>query len=342
MEKFKAKTLIGITAGDPCGIGPEVVMKALASEALSHLADFIVIGSEEVLRKIVQDLSLPTYFKGFEYMEELRESTLHIRVLTLNNFNIENMPSKVPTAEAGKASLDYILKGIDLARNGVIDALVTAPINKKAIEMAGCTFPGHTELLRDKTGAEKAVMMMAGGGLRVSLVTTHVALESVPRLLNVEDIEHTITITADALKRFFNLKTQRIAVSGLNPHSGDYGRFGVEEEEVIIPAIKRAASKGINCCGPVSPDIVFYKALQGDFDAVVSLYHDQGLIPLKLIAFEKGVNITLGLPIIRTSPDHGTAYDIAGKGIASPVSMTEAIKMAVQMVKAEKRKATNS
>ena len=334
MENPKSKLLIGITAGDPCGIGPEVVMKALASAELFNLADFVVIGSEGVLRKTVQDLNLPTYFKGFEDIEELRGSTLHIRLLTLNNFNVENMPLKEPAAEAGKASLDYILKGIDLAMNGVIDALVTAPINKKAIEMAGCHFPGHTELLRDKTGASRAVMMMVGGGLRVSLVTTHVALERVPHLLNIEDIEHTITITADALKKFFNLKTQRIAVSGLNPHAGEYGRFGVEEKEIIMPAVERAASKGINCSGPYSPDIVFYKALNGDFDAVVSLYHDQGLIPLKLIAFEKGVNITLGLPIIRTSPDHGTAYDIAGKGVANPASMTEAIKVAAQMAKA--------
>jgi 4-hydroxythreonine-4-phosphate dehydrogenase len=335
MEEVKDKILIGITAGDPCGIGPEVVMKALASEALSHLADFIIIGSEEVLRKTVHDLNIPTYFKGYEDMKELSESTLHIRALTLNNFNVNNMVLKEPTIEGGKASLDYIFKGVDLAMHGVIDALVTAPINKKAIEMAGCPFPGHTELLEDKTGAEKAVMMMAGGGLRVSLVTIHVALEKVPKLLNVEDIVYTITITAEALKKFFNLKTQRIAVSGLNPHSGEHGRFGVEEKEIIMPAIQRALAKGIKCSGPVSPDIVFYKALNGDFDAVVSLYHDQGLIPLKLIAFEKGVNITLGLPIIRTSPDHGTAYDIAGKGIASPVSITEAIKVAVQMVKAK-------
>lgn len=336
MEEVKAKTLIGITAGDPCGIGPEVIMKALASEALSHLADFVIIGSEGVLRKTVHDLNIPTYFKGFDDIQELKESTLHIRVLALNNFNVENMLLKEPTAEAGKASLDYILKGVDLAMHGEIDALVTAPINKKAIEMAGCASPGHTELLRDKTGAEKAVMMMAGGGLRVSLVTTHVALKKVPHLLNVEDIEYAITITADALKRFFNLKTQRIAVSGLNPHAGEYSRFGTEEKDIIMPAIQRAVSKGIKCSGPVSPDIVFYKALNGDFDAVVCLYHDQGLIPLKLIAFEKGVNITLGLPIIRTSPDHGTAYDIAGKGVASHVSMTEAIKVAVQMANAKK------
>ncbi|HHT9126609.1 MAG TPA: 4-hydroxythreonine-4-phosphate dehydrogenase PdxA [Candidatus Brocadiia bacterium] len=335
MEKVKTKILIGITAGDPCGIGSEVVMKALASTELAHLADFVVIGSERVLRKTVHDLNLPTYFKSFEDIEDLKESTLHIRLLTLNNFNVENMLLKEPMAEAGKASLDYILKGVDLAMNGVIDALVTAPINKKAIEMAGCSYPGHTELLKDKTGAKKAVMMMAGGGLRVSLVTTHVALERVPHLLNVEDIEDTITITADALGRFFNLKTQRIAVSGLNPHSGDYSRFGAEEKEIIIPAIERAVSKGINCSGPISPDIVFYKVLNGDFDAVVSLYHDQGLIPLKLIAFEKGVNITLGLPIIRTSPDHGTAYDIAGKGVANPTSMIEAIKVAARMAKAK-------
>jgi len=232
--------------------------------------------------------------------------------------------------------VEYIMKGLGLARDGGIDAIVTAPISKEAVKMAGFEFAGHTELLQDKTAAEDVVMLMTGNGLRVSFVTTHLAVKDVFRFINRESVFSTIQTTATGLKDFFGIVDPKIAVCGLNPHCGDGDRFGTEERDAIIPAIKRAQESGIDCIGPLSSDTVFNKALNGEFDVVVVQFHDQGTIPIKMHAFDSGVNITLGIPIIRTSPTHGTAFDIAGKGVADPGSMIAAIKTAVMM--AEKQK----
>ena len=315
----KEKSLIGITMGDPGGIGPEVILKALTSPEIRAAANYVVIGSEKVLSNISD-----------------RVLTDNISVLDLDNFTVNNALSHKPLPDSGKASVEYILKGLDLAINGKIDALVTAPISKEAIKLAGYNYAGHTELLKEKTSVENVVMFMVGKGLRVSFVTTHLAVNEISGAINQENVFSTIQITATGLKTFFGIDQPKIAVCGLNPHCGDGDRFGTEERDVIIPAIERAQKMGINCHGPLSADTVFNKALNGEFDIVVVQFHDQGAIPIKMHAFDSGVNITLGIPVIRTSPTHGTAFDIAGKGIADPGSMIEAIKTAVMMKEARK------
>ena len=315
----KEKSLIGITMGDPGGIGPEVILKALTSPEIRAAANYVVIGSEKVLSNISD-----------------RVLSDNISVLDLDNFTVNNALSHKPLPDSGKASVEYILKGLDLAINGKIDALVTAPISKEAIKLAGYDYAGHTELLKEKTSVENVVMFMVGKGLRVSFVTTHLAVNEISGAINQENVFSTIQITATGLKTFFGIDQPKIAVCGLNPHCGDGDRFGTEERDVIIPAIERAQEMGINCHGPLSADTVFNKALNGEFDIVVVQFHDQGAIPIKMHAFDSGVNITLGIPVIRTSPTHGTAFDIAGKGIADPGSMIEAIKTAVMMKEARK------
>ena len=227
-----------------------------------------------------------------------------------------------------------ILRAVELAQAGNVDAIVTAPINKAAIHKAGYAWPGHTEMLADRTGTKKPVMMMVGGGLRVPLATTHAAIKDLPKLITRQNVLRTIEIADAALRAYFGLKAPKLAVCGLNPHAGEQGRFGVEESRRIAPAISDARERGVECAGPFPADVVFGQALKGRFDAVVAMYHDQGNIPVKLLAFESGVNVTLGLPIIRTSPDHGTAYDIVRRGIADPRSMVAAIKLAVRMARA--------
>ena len=315
----REKSLIGITMGDPGGIGPEVILKALTSPEIRAAANYVVIGSEKVLSNISD-----------------RVLSDNISVLDLDNFTVNNALSHKPLPDSGKASVEYILKGLDLAINGKIDALVTAPISKEAIKLAGYDYAGHTELLKEKTSVENVVMFMVGKGLRVSFVTTHLAVNEISGAINQENVFSTIQITATGLKTFFGIDQPKIAVCGLNPHCGDGDRFGTEERDVIIPAIERAQEMGINCHGPLSADTVFNKALNGEFDIVVVQFHDQGAIPIKMHAFDSGVNITLGIPVIRTSPTHGTAFDIAGKGIADPGSMKEAIKTAVMMAETRK------
>ena len=228
---------------------------------------------------------------------------------------------------------ECIIEAVAMARAGKIAAIVTAPINKMVLHDAGYNYPGHTEMLAELTGTKDVVMMLAGEKLRVVLVTIHCAYTEVPKLLCVEKILKTITITHESLKNLLAGKNPRLAVAGLNPHAGEGGLFGEEEKNLIAPAVAQACRLGIDAVGPAPSDTLFYYAARGRYDAVVCMYHDQGLIPLKLLHFDTGVNVTLGLPVIRTSVDHGTAYDIAGKGIASPASLVNAIKMAVQMAR---------
>ncbi|HSH14188.1 MAG TPA: 4-hydroxythreonine-4-phosphate dehydrogenase PdxA, partial [Desulfurivibrionaceae bacterium] len=228
----------------------------------------------------------------------------------------------------GRAMIDYIEEGVRLCRSGVLAGLVTCPIAKVALKMAGSHDPGHTEMLARLTAADEFAMMMAGGRLRVTLVTIHVGLGRVVGLLSPERIFRLIELTGRSLQRDFALAQPRLAVAGLNPHAGEAGMFGDEEERLIGPAVTRAAAAGWRVTGPLPPDTVFHKAAAGAFDAVICMYHDQGLIPFKLLHFEDGVNVTLGLPMVRTSVDHGTAYDIAGRGVASPVSLDAAFRLA--------------
>ena len=336
----RERNLIGITMGDPGGIGPEVILKALSSQEMGSAADFVIIGCYNVLRDVADSLSMGKKLQ-LSRLDSIslnadRDSINNINVLDLDNVSVQDAISHKVLANSGRASVEYIMKGIDLAMDGGIDAIVTAPISKEAVKMAGFEFAGHTELLKEKTDTENVAMLMVGKGLRVSFVTTHLAVKDVFRFINQESVFSTIQTTATGLKNLFGIADPKIAVCGLNPHCSDGDRFGTEERDVIIPAIKRAQEMGIDCIGPLSSDTVFNKALNGEFDVVVVQFHDQGTIPIKMHAFDSGVNITLGIPVIRTSPTHGTAFDIAGKGVACPGSMIEAIKMAVMMTEKQK------
>jgi 4-hydroxythreonine-4-phosphate dehydrogenase len=234
------------------------------------------------------------------------------------------------SADAGRAAHDVIVRAVEDARNGMVDAIATAPINKEAFRLAGLRWTGHTDLLAHLTGARDVAMMFFSDELRVVLATVHVPLAEVPRVLTASVMERTIALTARELPRF-DKAAPRIAVAGLNPHAGEHGLFGREETDAIVPAIEKCRAHGIDVSGPCPADTVFVRARRGEFDVVIACYHDQGLIPVKLVAFGKAVNVTLGLPIIRTSVDHGTAFDIAGKGVADPGSMIEAVKLAARM-----------
>jgi len=241
-------------------------------------------------------------------------------------------------AEAGRASVQWVKTAAALAMAGELDGIVTAPINKQALAAAGLTYEGHTEILGEVTGAEP-VMRLAGGGLRVALVTRHVALADVPGMLSEEEIVRTARVVDEALKRYFGIAGPRIAVLALNPHASDGGRFGDEEDRIIAPAVAELREVGVAADGPLVPDVAFWHALSGSHDAVVAMYHDQGLIPLKTLAFDSGVNVTLGLPVVRTSPGHGTAFEIAGKGVASALAFAEAVRLASAMAR-ERRQRT--
>jgi 4-hydroxythreonine-4-phosphate dehydrogenase len=255
-----------------------------------------------------------------------------ILLLPLSTLSLDDMNFGAPTVASGSAMADYIIHAARLCLDGRVDAMATAPINKEAMNRAGILHPGHTELLAELTGTSDFVMMLAGDRLRVALVTIHEALADVPQLVTTDKILATIRITHRDLDRYFG-KNPRIAVLALNPHCGEGGMFGGEEAEIIAPAIACAKAEGLDVSGPHSADTLFHFAVQGEYDAVVCMYHDQGLIPLKLLHFDDGVNVTLGLPIIRTSVDHGTAYNLAGTGRASAASMAAAIRMAAQMAR---------
>jgi 4-hydroxythreonine-4-phosphate dehydrogenase len=245
---------------------------------------------------------------------------------------VSEIPLGAPSAAGGEASVRFILAAVEAARQGRIDAIVTGPISKEAVRRAGYPWPGHTELLAEKLGAAQVAMMFAGGPLRVVLATIHMALVEAIHALSTERILLAMRLASAGLRRHFGVPVPRLGVCGLNPHAGEAGQFGYEEREIIEPAIEQAQAEGLCAFGPLPPDTAFYQAMKGKFDVVVAMYHDQGLIPVKTVAFEDSVNVTLGLPVIRTSVDHGTAYDIAGRGVASPRSMKAAIRMAVEMV----------
>ncbi len=337
----REKSVIGITMGDPCGIGPEVILKALSSKEIRTAAKYVIIGSEKVFSRTADNLGItdsPHVLRnGVSSLNEESCFANDISLLDLDNVSIHDAIACKPLPYCGSASVEYVLKGIDLVLGDKIDALVTSPISKEAVKLAGFGFGGHTELLKEKTSVENVVMFMAGKGLKVSFVTTHLAINDVSGFITQERVFSTIKITAAGIKTYFGISKPKIAVCGLNPHCGDGECFGTEERDIIIPSIKYAQEIGIDCHGPLSSDTVFNKALQGEFDIVVVQFHDQGTIPIKMHAFDSGVNITLGIPFIRTSPTHGTAFDIAGKGIAKPGSMIEAIKTAVMMVETRRR-----
>jgi 4-hydroxythreonine-4-phosphate dehydrogenase len=237
---------------------------------------------------------------------------------------------------AGEASIRFCLDAIDAARAGIIDAVVTAPISKTSWKLADADWPGHTEMFAARCKSARKVMMFIAGPLKVALATIHEALFEVRHKFTIGCVFEPIDLLNDALKQYFDIENPRIGVAALNPHASEDGQFGDEEQRIISPAILLAQEQGINCLGPISADTLFLRAVQGEFDGVVAMYHDQGMIPVKLLDFEQAVNVTIGIPIIRTSPAHGTAFDIAGKNIANPSSMKSAITTAIRMAKMKK------
>jgi len=328
---------IGITMGDPAGIGPEVLLKALEHPAVREQADLLVLGDAATLRRAAEQMHLNFPHAVVPSSTPLEE--LPPGVAILDFANAPDAPPRRPSRALGLASLQYIHRAIDLALTGEIGAIVTAPVNKQALLMAGSHLAGHTEILAQRTRTKRPVMMLAGERLRVALVTTHLALKKVPGALTIEGIASTIKITAQSLHTLFGIARPRVAVCALNPHASDGGRFGNEEARIIEPAIEKARTSRFDLSGPRPADAAFFQAAAGRYDAVVAMYHDQGLGPLKLLHFDDAVNITLGLPIIRTSVDHGTAYDIAGQGEASPGSMIAALRLAVQFANAKQQAA---
>lgn len=325
--------VIGITMGDPAGIGPEILVKALNTPEILQLCCPIVIGDAQILKKALGLLSSPLKLISMDHPSNLVPDSKTISII-----NASHLPENVtdlsgPTRETGKAMIAYIRTGVSLAMTQDIDALVTCPITKTGLKMAGSLFPGHTELIADQTGTQKFAMMLTGKRLKVVLVTIHLPLCRVAQSLTTENIFQTICLTQESLVHRFGIPCPKLALAGLNPHAGEDSMFGREEIEIIAPAARRARDQGIDIEGPLPPDTVFYHGLNGKYHAIVSMYHDQGLIPFKLVHFKDGVNTTLGLPIIRTSVDHGTAYDIAWKGIADPSSLVEAIYMAAVQAK---------
>lgn len=324
------KPVIAITMGDPGGVGPEIVLKAINSNVVSSLCRPLIIGDMGVMSEARHCLPITMHYP-LKSVTEPDEDTGHAaKVLDLANVLPGELTVGVAGAYAGRAAVGYITKAVELAQAGKVAAVVTAPINKETLKMAGYGFPGHTELLAELTGTKDFGMMLVGGGLRVILVTIHTALAGVPGLITRAKVLDTIRLAKRACSEL-GIRGPKIAVSGLNPHAGEGGLFGDEESRHIGPACEDARAEGMDVTGPVPPDTLFYKAKRGDFDIVVAMYHDQGLIPLKMLAFGNAVNVTVGLPIIRTSVDHGTAYDIAGKGIANPDSLIQAVKLAAEM-----------
>jgi 4-hydroxythreonine-4-phosphate dehydrogenase len=323
--------------GDPAGIGAEIIVKALADRDLRRRARFVVFGFSEQLAYTADQLELDLVFHR-DHHEEIRRFAHELVVLDFDEITMPAAMSRGPSKVGGQASMAFVQEGIDAALAGHVDALVTAPISKTSWQMAGhARWPGHTELLAYKCRCRHVAMMFVSPKLRVVLATIHTPLMSIRDLFTIGCVFNPIDLAHEALRDWFGLDKPRIAVAGLNPHAGEQGRFGDEETRVIEPAILMAREAGIEVTGPFPGDTIFLKALSGRYDCVVAMYHDQGLIPIKLLAWRDAVNLTLGLPIVRTSPDHGTAFDIAGRGKADPASMIAATNLAIDL--AEKRKA---
>lgn len=322
------KKILAITMGDPGGIGPEVIVKALSVSAPARGCVKVVIGDLRVMRKAMKLAGVSPALQilsGDKEISPFRDGVFFLDIKTGGTFR-----EKRPAREGGIASVHYIRKAVELAMKGTVDSIVTGPISKESLKMAGFAWPGHTEMLADLTRTKNYAMVLAGGPLKVILVTTHTAMKNLPSLITKKRVLNTIRLAQTACD-MLRIKDPRIAVAGLNPHAGEAGIFGDEEIKKILPAIEEASGEGIPVSGPFPPDTIFHKAYRRKTDIVVCMYHDQGLIPLKMIAFDRGVNFTVGLPFVRTSPDHGTAYDIAWKGTANPSSMINAIRMAVRL-----------
>jgi 4-hydroxythreonine-4-phosphate dehydrogenase len=329
---------LAITMGDPAGIGPEIIVKALDDPATRPFGTVLVIGNASILEqaKAVCGTKLP--INRVLAPEDAEEGK--VNVLDTGSV-VAPVAWGELRAEYGAAAYEYVARSIELAMQGKVSAVVTAPLNKEAMHMGGYNYPGHTEIFTKLTGTTHSCMMLVHGNVRVAHVTTHVPLRRVPDLVTTDRVYQVIQLTYNAVKKF-GVASPRIAVAGVNPHCGEGGMFGTEDDEQIRPAVERARAEGINADGPIPGDTIFVKTRAGAYDAAIAMYHDQGHVAVKLLGFSvdpetnkwtavSGVNVTLGLPIIRTSVDHGTAFDIAGRGIASSDSLVDAMEVAVQL-----------
>lgn len=328
------RPLLAITLGDPAGIGPEIILKAMTHSQVHEICRPLVIGDRRILKRAASWLGSP-----LPPVEEVASPSAGVyaagtlALLDLHNADPQEIPVGQVRAAAGRAAVEYVFRACDLALAREVDAIVTAPLNKSAMHQAGFPYPGHTELLAERTGAERISMLLVGPKLRVVHVSTHVSLAEAIRRVTTERVLEVIGL-AERSCHALGIPHPRIAVAGLNPHASENGLFGAQEAEQVQPAIELARQKGWDVSDPQPPDTVFLRATQGHYDVVVAMYHDQGHIPMKLLAFDSGVNVSIGLPIIRTSVDHGTAFDIAGTGVAREESLLSAIDVAVQMARA--------
>ncbi|MBI4687283.1 MAG: 4-hydroxythreonine-4-phosphate dehydrogenase PdxA [Nitrospirae bacterium] len=319
---------ITITMGEPGGIGPEVIVKALYCSEIRNYCNPIVIGDARTIKKAVNLTRLPLKVRLISNPSESKPAAGIIEVIDIKS--AKPFKKGAPSAQAGRALVSYIKKAVELAQKKQVDAIVTAPISKESLKLAGYSWPGHTEMLGELTRTKDFAMMFVSERLKVVLATIHVPLKDVPNLINEKLVLKTIMLAKKGA-RMLGIKKPKIAVAGLNPHAGEAGIMGDEEIKSIMPAVEKAKKKGVLASGPFPADALFNKAYNGGFDIVVCMYHDQGLAPFKMLYFDTGVNMTVGLPIIRTSPDHGTAFDIAWKNKANPTSMLEAIKLAARL-----------
>jgi len=337
------RPIISITMGDPAGIGAEIIVKALSRKEIYKKSKPIVIGSKCVINDALKFIPSNLKLNVIKNIEEIKGEFGIIDLIDLDNIGLDEFNYGKVSAKAGKVSLDYIYKGIDLAMKGLVDAVVTGPIHKEAIGAAGSPYAGHTEIFASRTRTKNYAMMLTDENLRVIHVSTHVSLRQACDLVKKERVLTVIHLADKALKDL-GIKNPKIGVAGLNPHAGEGGLFGHEELEEIIPAIEQAKKENIIVDGPVPPDTIFSKVIGGQYDIAVVMYHDQGHIPMKVTGFKynketnkwssmSGVNVTVGLPIIRTSVDHGVAFGKAGEGRANEESMVQAIDMAIDFAK---------
>lgn len=335
-KKSNEPLVIGITMGEPLGIGPEIIVKALYDPFLRRGVKFIIFGMDEFLEYAADFAEIEPFWGRTQHEKISRDFPHNIILADYDDYAIP-MFTNGPSKAGGESSLRFCTDAIDAARAGIIDAVVTAPISKQSWKLAGSEWPGHTELLAAKCKSPRKAMMFAAGPLKIALATIHIAISDIRNKFTIGSVYEPIDLLNNALKEYFGIKNPRIAVAALNPHAGEGGQFGDEEQRIINPALLIAQEMGINCSGPYPADTIFPKAIAGQFDGVVAMYHDQGMIPIKLVAFKEAVNVTIGLPIIRTSPAHGTAFDIAGKGVADESSMKAAIKLAIEMARTRKQ-----
>lgn len=316
--------------GDAAGVGPEIIVKALNEPAVYENCRPFVIGDAKIMRRAETIVGTGTEVAVISNLSEAKFQFGRIECLDLDLLP-PDLPFGQVSAEAGNAAFRYLEKAIELANNKEIDAICTAPLNKEALHKGGHMYPGHTEILAELTNTKDFSMMLSAPNLKVIHVTTHVGLLDAVKMINPDRVYKVIRLAHDTLQKA-GYSHPKIAVCGINPHAGENGLFGYgEEEEKVIPGVERAQSEGIEVVGPLPADTLFFRTTRGDFDIVVAMYHDQGHAPVKVLGLEAGVNITVGLPIIRTSVDHGTAFDIAGRGIADEKSMQEAIRQAIEL-----------